>query len=145
MAGEQTKVEWPKLMDEALTAPGNLGNTYSRFHDYSITNELLFLIQGLHEPVASYSRWKSLGRQVRRGARASEVIVPLLVNERPPEDESLDEKRERVSRLIGFKVVRAVFPLSATEGKDLPEVPTPGWDLQPALDKLGIREVPFDR
>jgi hypothetical protein len=26
-------LEWPQLMHEALTAPGNLGSTYSRFHD----------------------------------------------------------------------------------------------------------------
>jgi len=140
----ETKLDWPRLMQEALTAPGNLGNTYSRFHDYSITNELLFLMQGLHEPVASYSRWQSLGRQVLRGARAKEVIVPVLVNEKPPEDETLEEKKERVARLIGFKVVRAVFGVSDTEGKDLPEVPTPGWDLQAALGKLGIREIPFE-
>jgi hypothetical protein len=140
----ETKVDWPRLMNEALTAPGNLGNTYSRFHEYSLTNELLFLIQGLREPVASYSRWKALGRQVRAGSRAKEVIVPVLVKERPPEDETLDEKRERVSRLIGFKVVRAVFGLSDTEGDELPDVPTPGWNLQAAFDKLGIREMPFD-
>lgn len=140
----ETKVDWPQLMNEALTAPGNLGNTYSRFHEYSITNELLFLIQGLHEPMASYSRWKALGRQVKAGSRAKEVIVPVLVNEKPPEDETLDEKRERVARLVGFKVVRAVFGLSDTEGNELPDIPTPGWDLQSALDKLGIREVPFE-
>jgi hypothetical protein len=132
----ETKVDWRNLLDEALTAPGNLTGVYDRFHDYSITNMMLFLMQGIREPVASYSRWKSLGRQVIRGARAKEVIVPVLVNEKPPEDETLEEKRERVARLIGFKVVRAVFPLSATEGKELEAAPTPGWDLATALDKL---------
>jgi antirestriction factor ArdC-like protein/uncharacterized protein DUF955 len=140
----ETKLDWLKLMGEALTAPGNLGNTYSRFHDYSITNMFLFMMQGLHEPVASYSRWKALGRQVSKGAKANEVIVPVLVNEKLPEDEPLEEKRERVAKLIGFKVVRAVFPLSATEGPEPPDIPIPGWDLQTALGKLGIREVPFD-
>lgn len=77
----ETKVDWPKLLDEALTAPGNMGNVYSRFHDYSITNMMLFMLQGIHEPVASYSRWKSLGRQVVKGAKAKEVIVPVLVND----------------------------------------------------------------
>lgn len=139
----ETKLDWQQLLNEALTAPGNLGNVYSRFHDYSLTNCLLFLMQGLHEPVASYSRWQSLGRQVVKGAKAKEVIVPLLVNEKPPEDETLEEKRERAARLIGFKVVRAVFGVSDTEGKDLSPVPTPGWDLQKALDKLGIHEAPF--
>lgn len=141
----ETKVDWPQLMEEALTAPGNLGNTYSRFHDYSLTNELLFLMQGVHEPVASYSRWKALGRHVLRGAKAKEVIVPVLVNEPAPEDETLEEKRERVARLVGFKLVRAVFGLSDTEGDELPDVPTPGWDLATALEKLGIAEVPFDK
>jgi hypothetical protein len=61
----------------------------------------------------------------------------------PPEGESIAEKRERVARLIGFKVVRAVFPLSATDGPELPPQPTPGWDLRTALNKLGITEVPF--
>lgn len=144
MAGEQTRIDWQKLLDEALTAPGNLGNTYSRFHEYSITNCFLFMMQGVREPVASFNRWKSLGRHVIKGAKAKEVIVPLLITEKPPEDETLEEKRERVARLVGFKLVRGVFALSDTEGKDLPPAPVPGWDLQKALDKLGIREVPFE-
>jgi hypothetical protein len=145
MAGEQNNIEWQQLLDEALTAPGNLGSTYSRFHDYSVTNMMLFLMQGIHEPVASYSRWQSLGRHVLKGSRAKEVVVPILVNEpAPAEEEPIEEKRERVARLIGFKAVRAVFAISDTEGKELPVLPTPGWDLQQALEKLGIREVAFD-
>jgi N-terminal domain of anti-restriction factor ArdC len=139
----EATLDWPKLMEEALTAPGNLGNTYSRFHDYSLTNMLLFRMQGLFEPVAPYSRWKTLGRQVKRGSRAKEVIVPVLINEAPA-DETLEEQRERVARLVGFKVVRSVFGLSDTEGPDILPVQTPGWDLQQALGKLGIREVPFE-
>ncbi len=139
----ETKLDWPALMEEALTAPGNLGATYSRFHDYSITNELLFLMQGLHEPVASRSTWLSLGRTIRDGAHRKEVIVPRFVYEPTPDDEPTEEKRERVSRLIGFKVVKAIFGLSDTEGDELPDVPTPGWDLGVATEKLGIKEVPF--
>ncbi len=124
MAGEPTKIEWQQLLDEALTAPGSLTGVYDRFHDYSLTNMLLFRMQGIHEPVASYSRWKSLGRQVLKGSRAKEVIVPVLIHEAPLEDETLKEKRERVAKL--------------------PPQPTPGWDYQAALGKLGIREVEFD-
>src|SRR5258708_1517848 len=96
MAGEQSRLDWQQLLDEALTAPGNLTGVYDRFHDYSLTNMMLFMMQGIREPVASYSRWKSLGRQVVKGAKAKEVIVPVLVNEAPPEDETLEEKRERL-------------------------------------------------
>src|SRR5215469_16793507 len=104
----------------------------------------LFMLQGIHKPVASFHRWKALGRQVLKGARAKEVIVPVLVNEQPPDDETREDKRQRVSKLIGFKVVRAVFPLSATDGAELPPQPTPGWDLATALDTLGIRAVSFE-
>jgi hypothetical protein len=104
-------------------------------------------MQGIHEPVASASRWKQLGREVTNWKERKEVIVPQFAKEpppEPPEGESIEEKRERVARLIGFKVVRAVFPLSATDGPELPPQPIPGWDLETALSKLGIREVPFD-
>lgn len=144
----ETRLDWNELLDEALTAPGELGNVYARFHDYSLTNMLLFRMQGIHEPVASYSRWQSLGRHVLKGSRAKDVIVPVLVNEptpqAEPEDEPIEQKRKRVARLIGFKVVRAVFALSDTDGAELPPAPLPGWDLQTALDKFGIHEVPFD-
>src|SRR5258708_38941828 len=135
---EQTKVEWSALLDEALTAPGNLTGVYDRFHDYSVTNMLLFRMQGIHEPIASYSRWKALGRQALKGSRAKEVIVPVLIHEAPPGDETVEEKRERVAKLIGFKVVRAVFALLATDGPEIPPQPTPGWDYQQALTKLSI-------
>src|SRR5258708_34933892 len=95
-------------------------------------------VRGLDEPVASFSRWKSLGRNVLRGSRAKEVIVPVIINEAPPEDETLEEKRERVAHLVGFKVVRAVFGLSDTDGPEIPPQPTPGWDYQTALGKLSI-------
>ena len=142
-----TNLNWQQLIDEALTAPGNLGSVYNRFHDYSLTNMFLFMLQGVHEPVASFSRWKSLGRHVIRGARAKEVIVPVLVHEKPPEpadDEPIDDKRERVARLIGFKVVRAVFALSDTAGPELPLLRLPTWDLPTALARLAIRQVPFE-
>lgn len=142
----QERPDWQHLIEEAVTREGKVGAFYSAFHDYSFLNRLMFLMQGVHEPVASYSRWKALGRQVTKGSKAKEVIVPVLVTApaEADDDAPTEEKKERVSRLIGFKVVRAVFALSDTNGSKLPEVPTLGWDLATALDNLGIREVPFN-
>ena len=146
----ESKVDWQKLLDEALTAPGNLTGVYDRFHNYSLTNMLLFWAQGIHEPVASYARWKSLGRHVLRGSRAKEVIVPVLVSGPTPEVETVEgaedegAKRERVARLIGFRVVQAVYTLSDTDGAEPPPVTLPGWDTQTAFANLGVRQVPFD-
>lgn len=142
----EAKLDWPQLMDEALTAPGNLGTTYSRFHNYSFINEMLFFMQGLHEPVASRSTWRALGRTLINGHKPKKVIVPVLVNEPAPkpDPETPEERKERIARLIGFKLVHAVYALSDTEGDELPEVQTLGWDLQTALTKFGIKEVPFE-
>ncbi|HKV85184.1 MAG TPA: hypothetical protein VJN88_11540, partial [Ktedonobacterales bacterium] len=91
----------------------------------------------------------SLGRHVLQGARAKEVIVPLLAKERAPdpepapEGETPDEKRARVARLIGFKVVRAVFAYSDTDGPEIPPKPLPKWDMDKALDTLKIKRIPF--
>lgn len=150
MAETSKQLDWQKLLNEALTAPGSLGDTYNRFHEYSLLNMLLFWSQGIHEPVASYKRWQSLGRHVLKGAKAKEVIVPILVKGEPEprpeqdEDESIEQKRERVARLIGFKLVHGVFPLSDTEGKEPPPMQLPGWDVETALEKLKIKRVPFE-
>jgi hypothetical protein len=49
------------------------------------------------------------------------------------------------SRLVGFKMVKCLFPLSDTTCKDLPPPPElPGWDTNVAEAKLGIAPVPFD-
>jgi antirestriction protein ArdC len=128
-------------MEEALTAPGNMGNVYNRAHEYSLGNMLLFMMQGVREPVASMKGWNKLGRQVLRGSHAKEVIVPVMVQEQSDETEA--EKRERIARLVGFKVVRGVFAYSDTDGEPLPEIKPPTWDTDRALDKLGIRRVPF--
>ena len=145
---ELDKPDWRAALKEAYEREGSIHGVYDRFWPYSYTNQILFLMQGYHEPMASLKRWNQLGRKVIAGSRAGKVIVPLLVKERTPEpaegEESLEEKRERVARLVGFKLVNGVFPLSATTGEELPHVEPPGWSLQQFLSTTGIREVPFD-
>jgi hypothetical protein len=121
-------LEWSQVLQTALTSPGNLYDTYSRFHDYSLGNMMLFRQQGIFEPVASYSTWQKLGRQVTKGQRANDVIVPVMINETVA-DETDAEKRVRIAWLIGFKVVPAVFGYSQTTGEEIAPRPTPGWDL----------------
>src|SRR5258708_36454535 len=119
------KLPWEKLMEQALTAPGSLTGVYDRFHNYSITNMMLFLMQGIFEPVASESRWKSLGRTKRIDARRKQVIVPLFAKEPDPEPvpegETIEEKRERVSHLLtSARRTKAVVDWrhgSTTEGR----------------------------
>jgi hypothetical protein len=98
---------------------------------------MLLKMQGVEEPVGSYKTWPKVKRHVKRNERAHEILHPVIVQVE-------NEAGEKEPRVVGFKYVSLVFSLSQTEGEALPPKPIPGWDLATALDKLGIREVPFE-
>ncbi len=124
MAGErppeQRTIDWGKVIETALTAPGDMHGVYDRFYSYSFLNQIYLLMQGARGPVATYKRWAAIGRQVVKGAKAKEIIVPLV------KKESEDNKVE--ATLIGFKPVKCIFTLSETEGDELPSINLPEWD-----------------
>jgi antirestriction protein ArdC len=144
-----TAIDWRATLTEALNAPGSLGTTYTRFYGYSFLNQIRLLMQGVAEPVATYNRWRELGRQVRKGSKAKIVLAPVLVG-RKVEDANGnvvlgDDSRPRKHQiLVGFRDSRTVFGYSDTEGDDLPVVELPGWDAETALAVLGIDRVAFD-
>lgn len=135
MPATEAKLDWPAKLNEALTLPGRMGDTYCRFYNYSFLNQLMLMEQGVCEPVATYRRWQELGRQVLRGSKAKAILRPIVVKR---EDENGDEKT-----YTRFKLVNCLFPLSATEGDELPPVEIPTWDYHLALQNLDIREAPF--
>ena len=70
--------QWSQLLNEAVSQPGLLLEAYSAFHDYSVGNQLLALIQCKGRrlqpgPIATYPAWLAKGRQVRKGDRKSVV------------------------------------------------------------------------
>ncbi len=71
-----------------------------------------------------------------KGAKAYEIIHPIFAKK-------TDENEEPV--IIGFKAARRIFTYSQTEGEDLPPVELPEWDIDTALQQLGITKIPFRR
>lgn len=127
-------VKWTQLLEEALKSPGNIGNTYCRFHNYSFGNQILFMIQGLKSPVASYKKWQELGRQVRKGEKASYLWVP-----------SLRKNKEKDQTICtGFYFKAGVFQYSQTDGPEIEFPALPNWSKEIALQNLNIQEIPFD-
>ncbi|OLC62314.1 MAG: hypothetical protein AUH89_01435 [Ktedonobacter sp. 13_1_40CM_4_52_4] len=96
------EIDWAKIIETALTAPGNVGNVYNRFYSYSFLNQMYLRMQGVAEPVATYKRWQAIGRQVMKGARAKEIIKPIIVNQP-------NEEGEPEPVVVGFKPVRCIF------------------------------------
>ena len=144
-----TQIDWAATLTEALEAPGALGNTYTRYYSYSFLNQIRLMMQGVHEPVATYNRWVELGRQVRKGSKAKVVLAPIMVS-RDTKDANgnvvvfADGKPGRRQVLVGFRDSCTVFGYSDTDGDDLPPVVLPGWDADTALAALHVDRVPFN-
>jgi antirestriction protein ArdC len=144
-----TQIDWAATLTEALEAPGALGNTYTRYYQYSFLNQIRLMMQGVHEPVATYNRWVELGRQVRKGSKAKVVLAPVMVSRDAKDGNGnvvigADGKPGRRQILVGFRDSRTVFGFSDTDGDDLPPVELPGWDTDTALAALKVDRLPFD-
>lgn len=137
----EQKLDWPALLDTALTVPGSIGNTYNRFHTYSFLNQVFLIHQGVPlEPVATYNRWKAVGRQVVKGSKAAAIVRPITVK---ATEVNQDTGKEEEVKRRRFKVVRALFAISQTEGEPLPDIEVPGWDLETAEANLDVSRTEF--
>ncbi len=116
-------------------------STMAKFHDYSIGNLILIMIQKpVATHVAGFNTWKDLGRWVKSGEKGIAILAPVM----SPRPTCLDcgarinkgvrfcsrcGKEVEAEEEIGvtpryFKVVH-VFDISQTEGKPLPEFEVP--------------------
>ena len=95
----------------------------SRFHHYSFNNQLLVLLQRPQaERVAGFHTWKSLGRNVKKGAKGIAILAPCVRKQTVEEADILRTgERGSAMRLCGFRVTH-VFDIADTEGKPLPEL-----------------------
>ncbi len=77
--------KWSALLVEAVNKPGLIMKAYSAFHQYSVGNQLLALVQchirGLEPgPINTFPGWQALGRNVKRGERALVLCMPITYN-----------------------------------------------------------------
>ncbi|HEU4771510.1 MAG TPA: ArdC family protein [Candidatus Udaeobacter sp.] len=134
--------KWSALLIEAVTKPGLIMKAYSAFHQYSVGNQILALVQcqmrGLQPgPINTFPKWKDLGRFVKRGERALTLCMPITCKRR---EEDSDEEHTFTS----FVYKARWFVLAQTDGQDLEPITIPEWDAERALSALSIEHVPFD-
>ena len=130
---------WAQLLREAVTKPGLLLEAYTAFHNYSVGNQILAIVQcqlrGLTPgPLSTFPGWKEKGRHIRKGEKALTLCMPITVKG--------DNEDERFTRFV-YKP--RWFVLAQTDGEPLPPVETPAWEYARALEALSVSEAPFDR
>jgi antirestriction protein ArdC len=137
---------WADLLRRAVEEPGTISAAYSTFWNYSIGNQLLAWAQAEARkmplgPIATYGKWRELGRQVRRGEKAITLCMPVTVRRKVEAEDGTERDEEFITRFV-YKPLW--FILSQTAGIELPPIAVPAWDKTRALVTLGIDEIPFD-
>jgi N-terminal domain of anti-restriction factor ArdC len=111
--------KWSALLVEAVNKPGMIMEAYSAFHQYSIGNQILALVQcqlrGLEPgPINTFPGWQALGRTVKRGERALILCMPITRKVRD-DQESNGEASEVLGVLLVIAGVVAARSLHLSE------------------------------
>lgn len=105
----------------------NYLNVMSRFHSYSLNNQLLIAMQNPDAThIAGYNSWiNNFDRHVKQGEKAITILAPMKrkveveTGKYDKNGEPIKEEKEYIS----FRPV-SVFDVSQTEGKELPMIAT---------------------
>ena len=136
------------LLQGAVHEPGTLSQAYQQFHTYSLGNQLLAMFQCAERgiapgPMATYPRWRELGRQVKKGAKALTLCMPITIK-RKGAAQAVDTDPDEPEVYTRFVYKPRWFVLSQTDGDPLPEPEIPSWDRDTALQALDVEEISFE-
>lgn len=138
-------ISFSTLLETVATEPGKLEQAFTRFHNYSLGNQLLALFEcaarGIEPgPLATYPTWQGLGRQVRRGEKAITLCMPITCTRTEKNEETGAEEKKTFTR---FTFKSRWFVLSQTDGADYVAPAPPTWNKDAALRALDITEQSF--
>jgi antirestriction protein ArdC len=144
-AGTAQTPAFAELLARAVSEPGVISQAYTQFHQYSIGNQLLAMGQCLARgiqpgPMATFPKWKELGRYVRKGEKAITLCQPITIKVPIESGDAADDQNV----IVRFTYRPKWFVLAQTEGAELAPVSTPAWEAGRALAALNITETPFD-
>jgi antirestriction protein ArdC len=132
------------LLHEAVNKPGTIMKAYSAFHNYSLGNQLLALVQcqlrGIEAgPINTFPKWQDLKRHVKKGEKALTLCMPVTVKRK-----EVDQTGEEQDASFTTFVYKARwFVLAQTEGEAMELPPIPAWNSEKALATLDIQRITF--
>src|SRR5688572_18852849 len=116
------------LLASAVTEPGTISSAYQQFHNYSIGNQLLAWGQCLGRgiqpgPMATFPKWKELGRYVRKGEKAITLCQPLTIKRSA--DAGVTDYAMESEVFTRFVYRPHWFVLAQTDGAEVLPAPIP--------------------
>src|SRR5438552_5017117 len=145
----KSMVSWAALLSEAVSKPGYIHEAYSRFHNYSLGNQLLAMFQCLSRgiqpgPLGTFPKWKELGRYVKKGERALMLCMPITCKRTKVVAAEDGTEKDELLAFTHFTYKSHWFVLSQTEGAEYVALSLPAWDSEMALRNLNIERVTFE-
>ena len=154
MTQERKKPDFGKLFSSILEQPGIIGDHYSLFHRYSLSNQALAVEQMMMRdieigPISTFNGWKKMGRRVKKGEKALLLYMPITIRKKDEQDKEDAHEEVKDQTFTVFRLLPRWFAYAQTEpaGDEHQEQPpssAPDWDQDLALSKLGIRLIPYD-
>src|SRR6058998_2024913 len=124
------EIQFRQLFEEAVSKPGTLMQANRRGIPLG--------------PIASFNRWKELGRHVKRGEKAIELCMPVTCKRTVKEETADGNEAETEITFKRFVFRRNWFMLSQTDGAEYQPPSIPAWDRSRALQTLNVEEIPFE-
>ena len=132
-----------EFLNEIYEKPQKLHEAYFAFHNYSLSNCWLAMSQlGKAEPINTFKGWKEIGRNVKKGEKAIKLLMPVNRKFKKKIQENGEEKEQEYS-FTQFIERPFWFGLSQTEGEEIAFDTFPNFNLEKALNELGIKKEVF--
>lgn len=117
-----------QVLVAAVKEPGTVLEAFRNFHNYSFGNSMLALWQMRMRdikvgPIAPYKGWQKKGRQVKRGAKAISLLMPVKMTKKVKNEETGEDELRSVTfgkfiaRPNWFALSQTYVPCSACRGK----------------------------
>lgn len=112
---EMSKEEFERIVD-----------SMANFYEYSTYNQILLSEAGCSQ-VASFRKWKELGRYIVKGGRATWILAPTIIKRKIKNEQTGEDEEQKIVK--GFVSV-PVFDISQTKGKEIQKNMTTRADLK---------------
>lgn len=100
---------------------------------WSTGNQILMQMGGATDDARGYRQWESIGRHVKRGAKARYILAPLVVKRE-------DKDGEERAATVGFRGV-PVFAVQDTDGEPVPQYEPATLPPLSGLAKISYRNT----